>query len=126
MISIEHEDKLTVVGIFGEFKLDDYRRFEAEVSEQLRKQGAMNLLVDLRGMLDWTLDVALEDLKFAREHANDIGRIAILSDRDWVAWMTLLSRLFMQANIRVFDSEPDAREWLADSTAPDSTSSATS
>ncbi|MGH8678575.1 MAG: STAS/SEC14 domain-containing protein [Burkholderiales bacterium] len=124
MISIEHEDRLTVVGVFGEFKIADYRRFEEEVGKQLARQGAMNLLIDLRDMLGFTLDVAIEDLKFAREHAHDIGRIAILSERDWVAWITLLSRLFMDAEIRVFDSEPQAREWLADSGAADSASRA--
>lgn len=124
MISIEHDDKLTVVGVFGEFKIADYTRFEEEVSKQLAQHGTMNLLIDLRDMLGFTLDVALEDLKFAREHAHDVGRIAILSERDWVAWMTLLSRLFMDAEIRVFDSEPDAREWLAESRAADSASGA--
>jgi len=31
MISIEHEDGMTIVGVFGEFELADYRRFEDEV-----------------------------------------------------------------------------------------------
>lgn len=114
MISIEHEEKLTVVGVFGEFNVGDYRKFEEEVGAQLKAQGRLNLLIDLTGMLKYTVDVALEDIRFAREHAKDIGRIAIISGEDLVAWMALLTSLFVDTEIKVFDSEEQAREWLAE------------
>ena len=116
MISIEHEDKLTIVGVFGEFNVGDYRKFEDEVSAQLKTEGRLNLLIDLTGMLKYTLDVALEDVRFAREHAKDVGRIAIISDEDLVAWLALLTSLFIEADVKVFDSEDLARKWLAQST----------
>ena len=115
MISIEHEEKLTVVGVFGEFNVGDYRKFEEEVGAQLKAQGRLNLLIDLTGMLKYTVDVALEDIRFAREHAKDIGRIAIISGEDLVAWMALLTSLFVDTEIKVFDSEEQAREWLSES-----------
>ncbi|MGD2139954.1 MAG: STAS/SEC14 domain-containing protein [Burkholderiales bacterium] len=115
MISIEHEDKLTVVGVFGEFNVSDYRKFEQEVGAQLKAQGRLNLLIDLSGMLEYTVDVALEDIRFAREHARDVGRIAIISNEDMVAWMALLTSLFIDTEIKVFDSEQLARSWLAES-----------
>jgi hypothetical protein len=113
MISIQHEDKLTVVGVFAEFALADYRRFEDDVARQLEQQGKLSLLIDLRDMLSYTVDVALEDIKFTRKHAHDVGRIAILSDREWVKWTALLSQLFIQAEIKVFEDEAAARDWLA-------------
>ena len=113
MISVEHEDKLTIVGVFGEFNVADYRKFEEEVGAQLKAQGRLNLLIDLTGMLKYTLDVALEDVRFAREHAKDVGRIAIISDEDLVAWLALLTSLFIEAEVKVFDSEELARNWLA-------------
>ena len=114
MISIEHEDRLTIVGVFGEFELADYRRFEEEVGAQLKAQGRLNLLIDLTGMLEYTLDVALEDIRFAREHAGDVGRIAIISNQDLVAWLALLTSLFIEADVKVFDSEEQARKWLGE------------
>jgi len=117
MISIEHEAKLTIVGVFGEFNVGDYRKFEDEVSAQLKAQGRLNLLIDLTGMLKYTLDVALEDVRFAREHARDVGRIAIISEEDLVAWLALLTSLFIDADVKVFDSEELARKWLAESPA---------
>ena len=94
MISIEHENKLTIVGVFGEFTVTDYRQFEQEVGAQLKAQGRLNLLIDLTGMLEYTLDVALEDIRFAREHAKDVGRIAIISNQDLVAWLALWIRMW--------------------------------
>ncbi len=114
MISIEHEKKLTIVGVFGEFTVADYREFEREVGTQLKTQGRLNLLIDLTGMLEYTLDVALEDIRFAREHAKDVGRIAIISDQDLVAWLALLTSLFIEADVKVFDSEALARTWLSE------------
>ena len=115
MISIEHEDLLTIVGIFGEFTIADYRKFEDEVGAQLKSRGRLNLLIDLTGMLEYTLDVALEDIRFAREHAKDVGRIAIISEQDMVGWLAMLTALFIDADIKVFDDETAARAWLAES-----------
>jgi hypothetical protein len=93
MISIQREEGLIVVGVFGELTLADYRRFEQEVAEQLHQAGRVDLLVDLRDMLDYTLDVVWEDIKFTRSHSHDAGRIALLSDAQWVAWSAWLSQL---------------------------------
>lgn len=114
MVSIEHEGHITVVGVFGEFELADYKRLEEEISAQIARQGSLNVLVDLRDMLGLTLDTALEDLRFTRAHARDVGRIALLSERDSIAWTALLSQLFMKAELRVFDDESEARTWLSE------------
>jgi hypothetical protein len=112
MISIQLEDKLIVVGVFGELTLADYQRFEREVVAQLGRYGRVNLLIDLRDMLGYTVDVVWEDIKFTREHTHDVGRIALLSTGQWVAWSVWLSQLFVDAEIRVLDDEPLARAWL--------------
>lgn len=113
MITIQHEGRLSVIGIFARLELADFRKIEDEIQRQLDAVGQIDLLVDLRGMVGYTLDVALEDIRFVRDHARDIGRIAILSEKDSVIWSALLARLFVRAEIQVFDSESGARDWLA-------------
>ena len=113
MITIQHEGNLTIIGIFARLEIADFKRLEDEIESQLKRLGKIDLLVDLRGMLGYTLDVALEDLRFSRAHARDVGRVAILSEDDSMIWTALLSELFVRAEIRVFDDEADAREWLA-------------
>jgi len=112
MITIQHEGKLTIAGIFARLEIADFQRLEREIESQLGALGKIDLLIDLRGMLGYTLDVALEDLRFTREHAKEVGRVAILSEDDAMIWTALLSELFVRAEIRIFDDEAVAREWL--------------
>jgi SpoIIAA-like len=113
MITIQHEGSLTIVGVFARLDIADFKRLEGEIESQLRLLGHIDLLVDLRGMLGYTLDVAFEDFSFTRAHSHDVGRVAILSEDDAVVWTALLSELFVRADIQVFDDETLAREWLA-------------
>jgi hypothetical protein len=113
MISIQQEGSLSVAAVFAEFTLSDFKRIEEEVLRQLAAQERVQLLIDLRDMLAVTVDVALEDIRFARAHAHERGRVAILSERDTVAWTALLAQWLVDAEIKVFDDEALARAWLA-------------
>lgn len=113
MISIQQDGSLTIAAVFAELTLSDFKRIEEEVVRQIAAHGQVQLLVDLRDMLGLTVDVALEDIRFTRAHAHDSGRVAILSERDAVAWTALLAQWFVAAEIKVFDDEALARAWLA-------------
>ncbi|MBU1395749.1 MAG: STAS/SEC14 domain-containing protein, partial [Gammaproteobacteria bacterium] len=66
----------------------------------------------------YSVDVAWEELKFSREHKNDFGRIAILTGDQWVAWSMWVNRLFMSADIRLFDELELAQAWVAGADLP--------
>ena len=112
MIAIDHQDKLVTVAVFGEFALADFKELEALVISKLRSGGQVNLLFDLRNMADFTVDVVLEEIKFTRAHQNDFGRIAVLTQSQWVAWTAWLEQVFVAADLRVFGEEAEARGWL--------------
>jgi hypothetical protein len=112
MIVTDHKDKLVTVTVYGEFTLADYSEFEELVNFKVKFEGAVNLLVDLRQMADFTLDMAWEDIKFSRAHSHDFGRIAVLTDSQWVAWSAWLSQIIVDAEMKVFADEQEARDWL--------------
>ena len=112
MIVIQHQPKRVEVTVYGEFSLADYKEFEDMVNFKLKFEGVLDLLFDLREMADFTLDVAWEDIVFARSHANDFRRIAVLTQSQWVAWSAWLQKIFVRADLRVFDDEAEARTWL--------------
>ena len=114
MIVTQHQPQRVDVTVYGEFTLADFKEFEAMVGDTVRVDGSVDLLFDLRQMADFTLDVAWEDIVFARAHANDFRRIAVLTHSQWVAWSAWLSQIFVEAQMRVFDDESDARAWLDD------------
>jgi len=120
MISTDHKDNLVAVTVFGEFTLADYREFEELVDYKVQFVGPVDLFFDLREMAGFTLDVAWEEIKFSREHAQDFRRIAILTEDQWITWSAWISQLFVEAEVQVFSSNEDARAWLgtAAETAP--------
>ena len=113
MINLSVNDNQILVNVMGQFTLDDYREFEQAVCHGIQFQGAVNVLFDLRDMLSYSVDVAWEELKFSREHKNDFNRIAILSDDQWVTWSMWINRLFMSADIQLFDDLDMAQAWVA-------------
>ena len=112
MIVTDHKDKLVTVTVYGEFALADYKEFEELVNYKVQFQGPVNLLFDLRQMADFTLDMAWEEIKFSRAHSHDFGKIAVLTDSQWVTWSAWLSQIFVDADLQVFDDEQEARDWL--------------
>lgn len=114
MISTDLSENQVSVAVFGEFTLADYKEFEQLADYQIRFRGAVDLLLDLREMVSFTLDVAWEELRFSRRHAHDFRRIAVLTDDQWVTWSAWLSQFFVDAEVQVFTDESIAREWLAE------------
>ena len=114
MIVTQHQPLRVNVTVYGEFTLADFKEFEATVNDTVSVDGSVDLLFDLREMADFTLDVAWEDIVFARAHVNDFRRIAVLTHSQWVAWSAWLSQLFVNADVTVFEDEKEARDWLAE------------
>lgn len=117
MIVTDHQPGQVAVSVLGEFTLADYKEFEELVNYKVKFEGPVNLLFDLREMAGFTVDVAWAELKFARAHAHDFGRIAVLTGSQWVAWSAWLSQLAVDADARVFDDLAEARAWVAESAA---------
>lgn len=118
MISLDIQGNRVAVSVMGQFTLDDYREFEQAVGYGIQFQGEVNVLFDLRDMLSYSLDVAWEELMFSREHKHDFGRIAVLTGDQWVAWSMWINRLFMSADIRLFDDLSLAQAWVAGGELP--------
>jgi len=117
MIVTDHKTHLVTVAVFGEFTLSDYKEFEDLVNFKVKFEGPVSLLFDLREMANFTLDVAWEEIKFSRAHANDFDRIAVLTGSQWVRWSAWLTQATVDADLRVFDEEADARNWLDEAEA---------
>ena len=113
MITIEQTEKLVNVAVLGEFTIADFKTFEEQTLYKLKSPGELNLLFDLRAMVSYTLDVAWEDFKFfRREHNHDFSKIAIVTDNQWLTWEALLSRAFIDADLRAFSDYEKAKAWV--------------
>jgi len=113
MITTDHQENRVNLTLFGEFTLADYKEFEEIVNYKVRFEGLVNLFIDLREMSGFTVDMALEEIRFARAHSHDFARIAVVTDDQWVSWSAWLSQIFIDAKVRVFEDINDAEAWLA-------------
>ncbi len=116
MIVIDHQPNRVNVAVFGEFTLADYKEFEEVVNYKVRFEGPVDLFFDLSQMAALTLDVAWEEIKFSRAHADDFNRVAVVTDSQWVTWSAWISQTFVNADVEVFDSAVKARQWLDEET----------
>ena len=113
MITIEQSPTLLNIAVIGEFTLTDFKQFEEQALYQLKSPGTVNLLIDLRDMVSYTIDVAWAEIKFfSHEHQHDFSKIAVVTDNQWLTWQTWLSRLFVDADIRVFTDYDQANAWV--------------
>jgi len=113
MITIEQTGNLLNVAVLGEFNLADFKQFEEHALYKLKTPGQLNLLFDLRSMINYSVDVAWEEIKFfGREHPHDFTKIAVVTDDQWLTWQAWLSRLFVDADIRAFSDYKEATFWV--------------
>ncbi len=112
MITIDHQAPLVSAIVLGEFTLEDFREFEEYLLAEGLFDGSCSLLFDLREMAGFTVDLAIEEIKFSRIHGGDFRRIAVVTDSQWVAWSAWLEQLFVSADLRIFNSLEDAQSWL--------------
>lgn len=112
MITIEDKTNLVNIAVMGDFTLADFKQFEEHALYKLKSGDQTNLIFDLRGMIDYTTDVAWEEIKFfSRTHNHDFNKIAVVTDDQWLTWQAWLSRLFVDADIRVFGEYTEAQSW---------------
>lgn len=97
---------------FGRVTVDECRELEHLSDYRIQFGRPLDLLLDLRQMESCSIDALVEQIRYGRAHAHDLSRVAIVSDSTMVAWIALLSQAFIDAEIRVFDDDASAREWL--------------
>ncbi|QDX80844.1 STAS/SEC14 domain-containing protein [Denitratisoma sp. DHT3] len=113
MITIDHQDNRVSIAVLGEFSLADFKELEELVEYKIKFGGHVDLLLDFSQMVDFTIDMAWEDIKFSRAHAGDFNRIAVVTDSQWVTWSAWINQAFVKADLRVFDNLAEAQAWLA-------------
>lgn len=109
---IEQDADLLKVHVYGEMTIEDFREFEARVMEELDTYDSVDLLFDLGNMTGFSVDVALEEVRFSKAHAQDYRRVAVVTDDQWLVWVTWLAGRFANADVQQFPDLDTATTWL--------------
>jgi len=113
MITLDNKTPhLVIAAALGEFTLADFRELEQAAEHAFQFHAKARLLLDLRDMVGFTLDVAWGEIKLMRQHPHDFERIAIVTDDQWLQWSGWLTRIFTDAEVQVFEDYDPALAWV--------------
>jgi len=110
----ERGGKLLEFRVSGKLTTEDYERFIPVVERLIQQHGKIDILFEMFDMTGWEAGAMWEDTKFAFRHFSDLGRLAVVGEKKWQEWMTVVCRPFTKAEIRYFDHSDAraARAWL--------------
>ncbi|HJL66863.1 MAG: STAS/SEC14 domain-containing protein [Arenicellales bacterium] len=112
MIVIEEHQDLLRAHVYAQLTLDDLREFEEAVTGGLENHNQVNVLFDLENMSGFTLDAAIEEIQFNRQHVGDYKRVAVVANDQWLVWFTWLTGVFAGADVQRFPTQASAEAWL--------------
>ena len=114
-IPTQNEGNTFAIRASGKLNHEDYQAFLPKLEEKIKQYGQVSLLLELDNFSGWDLKAAKDDFKFGFKHMGDLDRIAIVGDKAWEHWMTLMAKPFMLlGSVRYFDRErlQEAWDWL--------------
>lgn len=113
MISIREQDYGLDVALFNEFTLEDFKLFEAALMKRIAEHDKPGVLLDLSELKDFTIDMAMEELRFVRAHDDELGRIAIVVEDVWIKLAAHIAGLLSHTHVQYFNTVEEAQAWLA-------------
>ena len=98
----------------GKITKDDYTILTADVENLLQQEGGIGLLLDLESLKGEEFKAWGDDLKFGRDFRKKIDKMAIIGNKRWQKWMTVIVDPFFAREAKFFatDERDAAWEWL--------------
>ena len=108
------ETRLLEVKASGKLSAEDYEALEPGVERLIADSGKIKILFIMHDFHGWELGAVWEDIKFATKHCRDIEKVALVGEKTWEKWMSIICKPFTMSSIKYFDAgeEDAARQWL--------------
>ena len=109
-----HEDNTFAIRVSGKVHHEDYQKFLPELEELIKENEKISLLIEFDDFHGADMAAFKDDFNFGREHNDDFYKLAVVGDKKWLKWMTLLSKPFIKAEIKYFERSDlqNAWDWL--------------
>lgn len=102
------------IKIKGKLTHGDYEMFVPGLEEALCScnKPKIKILVDIREIKGWELEAAWDDLKLSLKHGPDFEKIAAIGENMPLEIVSKVSQWFIPYEVKFFDDENSAKEWL--------------
>lgn len=114
MITIEKTTgNLVEIKVPEKLEPGDFKALSPAIDNLIREQGQIRILLDARDFNGWrNTEAAEEHFRFVKAHEQYVARAALLAGHSWQHWIGAFANIFLEPEVKVFDGEADAREWL--------------
>lgn len=108
------EEFFMTLSVIGQLTHKDYETITPMIDAALEgfKQPKVKLLVDVTKLEGWELRAAWDDFKIGLKHGNKFERVAMLGNKSWHEWAVKVGGWFTSAEVKYFEDEAAALEWL--------------
>ncbi len=90
---------------------EDVRDMSRILSETIAEFGRVRLLIEIEGFRHMDPDALIEKLRFARDNAKGIERMAVLSNRVWIKSWVKVAGALTHTEVEHFDRSEMEAAW---------------
>lgn len=107
----------TVVGfiIDGHYNDQTMGDLYSKVHEKLDYVDSVSLYLEDLPSARFSLSTLIKSIKFKMAIANRVGKVAVVTDRNWIYILTSLEKLLFPGQMQIFSSKNrlDAIQWIS-------------
>lgn len=105
-------DNVIGYSVGGEVSEEEYRQTASQLRDAIALHGTIRVLFRLAELSPQSFITGLDErFDFATEHADDIDRMAIVSDDAVTEWLTKLGGTVAPAEVKHFDTAEEDKAW---------------
>jgi hypothetical protein len=105
------QGKLLGIEVSGLLTGKDYDKLVPLLEELIEKEGALRLLVDMRGFSGLDVAAFWEELGFSLRHLNDFEKIAVVGNQAWIEWWVKLTSPLIGVRAQYFEAGEMGEAW---------------
>jgi len=108
------EDIFLALKAQGKLTHEDYQTITPMLESALAEvtSPSVNALIDGTELEGWEARAAWDDLKLGLKHGSEFKKIAIVGNKTWQERLSKIGSWFISGEIKYFESEADAIDWL--------------
>ena len=87
-----------------------------EILQKLKEHKKINLYLEDAGVAHFSLNSIVTTLFFPHKHRNRFKKVAIVTDRKWIYFLTGLNGVFISATVRNYSTKKrkEAIAWISE------------
>ena len=105
-------DNVIGLSLAGDVSADEYQRGASELRDAIARHGTIRVLFRLKDLSMQSFFTALDErFRFMTDHADDIDRVAIVSDDAGTGLLSKLGDPLPQIDVEHFSSDDEDKAW---------------